>query len=300
MVSSITLAVFLLFGCGSAPSAIAQSIPTETRHSFSLTTFDVNGKLDQVERALLAASLGTPIVGAIILGTNNTEDRILLAAPQILPSPLMSDDGTSRFARVSPHIVMGHTGIAADGRVVVEAAQRLAIEHSYTYDEPIPIGIFLEEISLLFQSYTTKPGVRPFGCTLLVAFLPPLLSSYSELSKRPRFFRMDCSGAVEELISVATINGKFLGDTMTARLFDMATSNKFETRREERRFLSDILQEAVEDGKSKNKPFKDAGDEDGVKRKLPLRIISASFSRDEGLVVERRLAETEDSDSIKS
>jgi 20S proteasome alpha/beta subunit len=85
--------------------------------------------------------------------------------------PLMDDDGTSRFAIISPQIIIGHTGIAAEGRVVVEAAQHLAIEHSYTYDEPI------EEISLFFQEYTMKQGLRPFSCTLVLGYLPSLLSS---------------------------------------------------------------------------------------------------------------------------
>jgi 20S proteasome alpha/beta subunit len=297
MVSSIRqFGICMLVGCSLLLPAIAEPVPTrDTHYSFSLTTFDPNGKLDQVERALVAASLGPPIVG--VIKSNGNEDCILLASPQILPSPLMSDDGTPRFARVSPHIVLGHTGIAADGRVITEAAQRLAIEHTYTYDEPIPIGIFLEEISLLFQSYTTKQGVRPFGCTLLVAYLPPLSSCDSELSKRPRFFRMDCSGAVEELSGVATINGKTSGDSMKSRLVDLATNTNLKSRREERKLISDILQDAVEDVKSKNKAYK-TGNDDDVKFKLPLRIISASFDRNKGLVIERRLAKPGQSNSI--
>jgi 20S proteasome alpha/beta subunit len=326
----LVIIMVLLFGGGAfLETAVAQSVPVETRHSFSLTTFDTNGRLDQVEYALVAASLGTPIVGVIMRTTRRSDgsstgsnpastddgvdddktggddlgDAILLASPQILPSPLMSDDGTTRFARVSPNLALGHTGIAADGRVVVGAAQRLAIEHAYTYDEPIPLGIFLEEISLLFQSYTTKPGVRPFGCTLLVAYLPPASSSSSDAdssSGRPRLFRMDCSGAVEELTEVAVINGKSLGDSMKPRLLDLARKGEFDTRRKQRRAISDILQEALREGvKSKNKRSKD-GNQDDVKLKLPLRIISASFDRDRGLVVERSFAETSDSTSIKA
>jgi len=158
--------VFLAFSRGRGSNIFVDSAVTDGRHSYSLTTFDPDGKLGQVERALLAESLGTPIVG-VVKGNN-----IILASPQILPSPLMDDDGTSRFVVASPQIVLGHSGIASDGRVVTESAQRLAIEHSYTYNEPIPIYLFLEEISLLFQAYTAKPGARPFGCTLLVGYLP--------------------------------------------------------------------------------------------------------------------------------
>ena len=51
------------------------------RHAFSLTVFDSKGKLAQVEYAMLAASMGTPIVACVC------HDTILLAAPQLLPRP---------------------------------------------------------------------------------------------------------------------------------------------------------------------------------------------------------------------
>ena len=37
----------------------------DSAYSFSLTTFDTNGKLEQVERAMKAASMGTPILAII-------------------------------------------------------------------------------------------------------------------------------------------------------------------------------------------------------------------------------------------
>ena len=109
------------------------------RYSFSLTTFDPTGKLNQVERASRAAFLGTPVVAIC-----RPPGTIYLAAPQALRK-LILDDGTARFAQVSPTIVMAHTGVAADGRIAVAAGQRMAVEHSFTFDEPIPIEVFLEE-----------------------------------------------------------------------------------------------------------------------------------------------------------
>ena len=287
------------------------SAVTDGRHSYSLTTFDQDGKLGQVERALVAASLGTPIVGVI-----KGDDSIILASPQILPSPLMNDDGTSRFAVVSPQIVVGHSGIASDGRVVMESAQRLAIEHSYTYDEPIPIGLFLEEISLLFQAFTMKPGARPFGCTLLVGYLPPRSttnrSSKSEKKEKSRLFQIDCSGSVVEVDTITIINGKFQGEDLKSNLLNFAkqddgkgitdgynNNNKME---KDRASISRILQEAIQvttstssKGIKKTKPSgkennSGASDDESPVFKLPLRIISASFGREEGFKVERRIA----------
>jgi 20S proteasome alpha/beta subunit len=246
------------------------------RYSFSLTTFDPSGKLGQVERASVAASLGTPIL-AVVKG-----QRILLASPQILPSPLMQDDGTARFAPVAPHICVGHSGISADGRVLVAAAQRLAVEHAYTFDEGIPIELFLEELSLLFQEYTMKPASRPFGATLLVAHIPPADSE----STTPQLFRIDPSGAVVALDkNYAVINGKFSSD-LDSKLKELASSLSEEegcdssTIEQDRQSLSQILQEVIAEKFSKDKK--------NEKVSLPSTIISASLTKEAGLEIERR------------
>jgi 20S proteasome alpha/beta subunit len=132
----------------------------DERYSYSLTTFDPSGKLNQVERAMQAAEQGTPVVAVV------KTDSVILAAPQVLPSPAFTlDDGTSRFLLLTPEIMISHSGLSADGRILVAAAQRLAVEHEYTFDENISVGIFLEELSLLFQEYTMKPATRPFGAS---------------------------------------------------------------------------------------------------------------------------------------
>mmetsp|Transcript_661 Transcript_661/g.1516 ORF Transcript_661/g.1516 Transcript_661/m.1516 type:complete len:307 (-) Transcript_661:45-965(-) len=278
--------------CPGRGFVFVDSAVTDGRHSYSLTTFDPDGKLGQVERALVAASLGTPVVG-VVKGNN-----IILASPQILPSPLMNDDGTTRFAAVSPQIVLGHSGIASDGRVVLESAQRLAIEHSYTYDEPIPLNLFLEEISLLFQSYTMKPGARPFGCTLLVGYLPPR----STKSEKPRLFQIDCSGSVVELDTIAVINGKKQqGVDLRTKLEDFAKQNEKNSAKKDRdsisRIVKDVLKNTSTGGKvtrkTKSSSKEDEGDvddDDDSAIKLPLRIITASFGLEGGFKVERLVA----------
>ena len=173
MLRYIVLLNFLL-SHGSAESRL------EGRYSFSLTTFDPQGRLNQVERASLAARQGTPVVAL------HRPTGFLLAAPQVLPHALVEDDGTARFARISSNLVVAHSGVAADGRIAVAAGQRVAVEYEYTFDEPIPVQVFLETMALLFQEYTMKAGARPFGCSLLVGSL-----------ESGEFFRLDPSGCVE-------------------------------------------------------------------------------------------------------
>jgi len=193
-------------------------INVDGRHSFSLSTFDPSGKLGQVDYAAEAAALGTP-VAVIAL----PRQGVFLAAPQVLPSPLIHDDGTARFARVTSNLLVAHSGLSADGRVLAEAAQQMAVQHEYTYDELIPVDIFLEELSLLFQEYTMKPGSRPFGCTLIIAHLPTLDNSGGD-SSYPMLYRIDPSGAVSSLENYGVVNGNKLqtDDTLLNELKDLA------------------------------------------------------------------------------
>lgn len=144
-----------------------------SRYSFSLTTFSPSGRLQQVAYATRAAiTLGSPVIAIKITDPNHPHNEsILFTSQHKTPSPLIRDDGTPRGAiQIRPGIAISHSGLGADGRQILAACQRMAIEHEYTFDEHIPIDIFLEEVSLLFQKYTMKPGVRPFGCSIIVAY----------------------------------------------------------------------------------------------------------------------------------
>jgi 20S proteasome alpha/beta subunit len=167
------------------------------RYSYSLTTFDPSGKLGQVHRAMQAAEQGTPIVAMVHAA------GVIVASPQVLPL-FAIDDGTARFSLVSPEILIAHSGLAADGRILVAAAQRMAVEHEYTFDENIDIDIFLEEISLLFQEYTIQVATRPFGASLLIAHVPRFDRSRKPT---PTLYKIDPSGNVAVLGDCAVVHG---------------------------------------------------------------------------------------------
>lgn len=174
------------------------------KYAFSLTTFDPQGKLGQVERATQAAAQGPPLWGLVL----EESDEVVFCCPQVLP-PGAVDDGTPRFARVSSEIMVAHTGLSADGRLLLTAAQRMALQHEYTFDENMSIASFLEELSLLLQEYTMKPGVRPFGATLLVAYVPTAERQLTEGHRHAVLYRVDPSGSVLLLGKSAAVNGRF-------------------------------------------------------------------------------------------
>lgn len=263
---------FSLFVLAFTMTSSVRGSSVNERHSFSLTTFDPTGKLGQVERAMKAASMGIPIVAIV----NEKTNRILLAAPQTLPSVFMLDDGTARFSSVAPHIVMAHSGISADGRVLIAAAQRLAVEHAYTFEEVIPIDLLLEEMSLLLQEYTMKPGSRPFGSVLLVAHLPSAVAG-SDPDQSPQLFRIDPSGSVTLLEDgIAVINGKVAEDKQSKlKALSQLESNSGEDIEQ----LCDILQESISPkvfGKIHTETVQ-----------LPSCTLGASFTSQKGLRLQR-------------
>jgi 20S proteasome alpha/beta subunit len=243
--------VILASFCTAASAAAADTRRAEGRYSFSLTTFDPQGKLGQVERAMEAASHGPPIVACVVVNdddddknngsSSSTSMIVVLAAPQVLPSPscFMQDDGTRRFVRITDEILVAHSGLSADGRVLLAAAQRLAVEHEYTYDVAIPIDSFLQQLSLLFQQYTMKPGARPFGCYLVVAYMPTTTRrrQHEDSRQKPMICRIDPSGCIEKFDTdhhdggsavVVIINGNHLESLtdLRAQLQTLVSSSK--------------------------------------------------------------------------
>ena len=240
------------------------------RFSFSLTTFDPFGKLRQVERATQAASLGTPVVAVC------TSNKILMACPQVLPSPFMTDDGTARFSRIARTIVVAHSGVAADGRVVTAAAQRMAVEHAYTFDESIPIESFLEGVSLLFQEYTMKPASRPFGCTLLVGYVP---SEEDSCDATPRLYRIDPSGSVETMDMYAVIGSLQNKASLIESLENFVKESNGGPQANDEGTLMRILEDAI--GRTKSGASSDG------KVESKRNYLVASLTREQGLRVSR-------------
>lgn len=236
----------------------------ENRYSFSLTTFSPTGKLQQVEYASLAATtLGTPILAAI-----TSSNKIILCAQHSVPTPLICDDGTRRFCSICPGIAITHSGLSADGRAVISAAQRLAIEHEYTFDEDIPIQIFLEEVSLLFQKYTMKAGTRPFGCSVLVADCT---------GDMPSIYKIGPSGAVEKMGTVAVL-GTGLNEGHVTKLLEQEKFSE-QDNNEATSLLVKVLEKNIFDNMAK-KPA-----ELLTKGTMPkLSFLTASLARNECVV----------------
>jgi hypothetical protein len=50
--------------------------------------------------------------------------------------------GTTRYSLVTPEVVITHTGLSGNMRILVAASERLAGQHKYTFDENIDTTIY--------------------------------------------------------------------------------------------------------------------------------------------------------------
>jgi 20S proteasome subunit alpha 2 len=274
------------------------------RYSFSLTTFDTTGKLRQVEYATQASMMGPTLLAAKIMHSEDedvddeSEPVAVFVTRQTSPlhSPLVRDNGTPRFVHIHPQVVLTHTGISADGRILLAEIQQSVIEYEYTFDEIIPLERLLGDLSLLMQRYTMKAGVRPFGCSILVTYLPERErgAGASMQQQAPQFYRVDPSGAVVLLEGdvVALGSGSQTGG------IERHTSNWDQSPHPSNvQEMSSRLQKSLVQtqqrgptGRTSRKPHTYRGHT--LTSHYP--ILAATFSRSSGLVVKRVLQREEE------
>jgi 20S proteasome alpha/beta subunit len=222
--------------------------------------------------------------GATTTTTTNHVSRkksiVLLASPHVTPTPLMEADGTARFCAIAPCIVAAHSGVGADGRVVLAAAQRMAVEHEYTFDEPIPISHFLEQTSLLFQEYTMKAGNRPFGCVLLIAHLP---EDDDNDDGQPELYAIHPSGSVESLGQCGYIGAITDADSLLKDLESSISANTWNVT-EAKQSLLDALQKDVQTSRTGRTLSGQEVTQENDALPKPA-FLTASFTKHDGLKV---------------
>ena len=277
------------------------------RHSYSLTTFDPSGNLDQVVRAIRASTLGVPIVAVCLSGDSSKEydenesssqatiesnelpscGGIYLSIPLrfLSTSPLLVDDGTPRIVPLTPNLCLVHTGVGADGRAISQIATNLVLDYKYLYGQDMGVSDLLAGLSSKMQEMTMKSGCRPYGCALLVCSV--------EENGRNAMYRVDPSGAVVLLSS----NGA--RENMLTKNVERRRSVAFMGNWESLKQKKDLIQQQLETQSMENEEqiekmlvdaarqtfIDDSMDENSFSERCP--VLFASFSRQRGLDIKR-------------
>ncbi|TIA75355.1 hypothetical protein E3P89_00337 [Wallemia ichthyophaga] len=160
-----------LDGLDAQSSADSQwTIRTVSRSQhFLLQVFDrhpantFEGQLKQVDHALAAVAQGTTSLGV------KASNGVVIATEKKQPSPLVDDSMLEKVALICPTIGCVYSGMGPDFRQLVTAARKSAQAYWKMFNEYPPTRVMVGEIASIMQGATQKGGMRPYGCSLLVA-----------------------------------------------------------------------------------------------------------------------------------
>ncbi|KGG51968.1 alpha type subunit of proteasome [Mitosporidium daphniae] len=134
-----------------------------------VNTFSPEGRLFQVEYAMEAIKLGTTVIGL------KTAQGIVLAAEKRISSSLLLPSSIEKIIEVDSHVGMALSGVAADSRLIMDHARLEATNHTFVYEEPIPMESIAQsvgDLALRFgEGIDGQKAImsRPFGVSILIA-----------------------------------------------------------------------------------------------------------------------------------
>lgn len=113
-------------------------------------------------------------------------------------SDVLVDQSTVRLVeQVAPHIGITYSGLQADFRPILAAAREYAVMYETTYSHPVPVRMLCKSLAQLFQEKTQYGGVRPFGCSVMLAGLDYEEDAACGGAVQPRYalYQIDPSGS---------------------------------------------------------------------------------------------------------
>uniref|UniRef100_A0A0D3ATH5 Proteasome subunit alpha type n=1 Tax=Brassica oleracea var. oleracea TaxID=109376 RepID=A0A0D3ATH5_BRAOL len=102
------------------------------QYDTDVTTWSPTGRLFQVEYAMEAVKQGSAAIGL------RSRSHVVLACVNKAQSELSSHQ--KKIFKVDDHIGVAIAGLTADGRVLSRYMRPEAINHSFTYQSPLPVG----------------------------------------------------------------------------------------------------------------------------------------------------------------
>lgn len=140
-------------GSGTNSGLRTSSLP----YSYSLTTFDPSGRLQQLEFAMRAVGKGFGAAAIV------ADDGVVVAKWSSGSLPKL------HVCRVTEFIAMTYAGSEADFRFLASKCMSMAVEYQRDYGIDVTVASLADELSALVQEHTQVAGLRPFGCSVVLA-----------------------------------------------------------------------------------------------------------------------------------
>jgi len=269
---------------------------TGAGYDLSCTTYSPDGRVFQVEYALKAVEKAGTAVGV------RCRDGVVLGVEKLITSKMLVEGSNRRILTADVHVGMALTGIAADGRQLVNKARAEARTYRSTYGHPISGKVLNDRIAGFMHMHTLYWYLRPFGATAIIAayddekegpslyMCEPQGTSFkyyaccvgkhkqgakTELEKL-KFETLTCREAVYE---VAKILYK-LHDDVKDKAFELELSWVCDESKRQHVFVpADLRAQAIKvaiDAKEKAEMAESDDDEDGAPKKKPAATSSAT------------------------
>jgi len=132
-------------------------------YDLSCTTYSPDGRVFQVEYAHKAVEKAGTAVGV------RCRDGVVLGVEKLITSKMLVEGSNRRIMTVDLHAGMALTGIAADGRQLVNKARSEARSYKAFYGTAIPGKVLSERVAGYMHMHTLYWYLRPFGATAIIA-----------------------------------------------------------------------------------------------------------------------------------
>jgi 20S proteasome, alpha and beta subunits len=129
----------------------------------AITIFSPDGSLYQVDYAFEAVKKGWTAIGI------KSKSGVVIASEKRKAQSLLDVDSIEKVFLIDDHVGCSFAGLASDGRVLIDYARNIALQHRLIYDEPVSIDYLTKSVADVKQMYTQHGGVRPFGVALVIA-----------------------------------------------------------------------------------------------------------------------------------
>lgn len=150
-----------------------------------VNTFNLDGRIIQVEYAMKACSLGTTTIGVKLA------DCSILVSEKKFASSLQNPASIRKHFKLYDTILAGISGVSGDAPTIIAKIREICLNHEKLYAEQIDTTRLMEDIcdlALKFgeTEFAKKIFSRPFGVSLLIAAFE---------KGRPVLFNIDPSGS---------------------------------------------------------------------------------------------------------
>lgn len=126
-----------------------------------VTVWSPQGRIHQIEYAMEAVKQGSATVGL------KSRTHAVLVALKRAQSDLTAHQ--KKLVRIAPHIVIGISGLTADGRSLGNFMRTECLHSEYVYERPLPVSRLVSIVGNKTQIPTQRYGKRPVGVGILVA-----------------------------------------------------------------------------------------------------------------------------------